>query len=322
MKKNTDNMNKNLTIIHHSKDLDGLSSGHSIRFLLESQHKDLRVEMVGWDYEDSIKIIEDELDMAEKIGSKIFITDISFPTEVMHRAKKLGAVWIDHHASAIENAQENQYSDMLGLRVDGVAACELVWKYFKKDVPKPITLLSKYDTFRKEDDWEKVLEFQQVMHDLAFDKKEITKSDWDQVFTLGDEYIDSLCGLGKKILKKKTKTLKDELITARVVEFEGLNFISKLGKGGSENFDSLEDAQAFDGMMIYSYCDENRVWRVSLRGFDHSPDLSKIARDYGGGGHKKACGFTLNQEQMTKVLEIKSPKKDKKRGLFNFLAEK
>ena len=62
--------------------------------------------------------------------------------------------WIDHHATAINASEENGYTDIPGARVNGVAACELTWRYYHSDVfvpvPMSVRLLSLYDTWTKD----------------------------------------------------------------------------------------------------------------------------------------------------------------------------
>ena len=48
-----------------------------------------------------------------------------------------------------------------------------------------------------------------------------------------------------------------------------------------------------DFALIWYYCHESLMTKVSLRSFHDNVDVSEIAKEFGGGGHKKAAGFTL-----------------------------
>jgi nanoRNase/pAp phosphatase (c-di-AMP/oligoRNAs hydrolase) len=48
-----------------------------------------------------------------------------------------------------------------------------------------------------------------------------------------------------------------------------------------------------DFALIWYYDHDAKRTRVSLRSFHEHVDVSEIAKDFGGGGHKKAAGFTL-----------------------------
>ena len=47
----------------------------------------------------------------------------------------------------------------------------------------------------------------------------------------------------------------------------------------------------FAMIWYYDHCD--RIIKVSLRAFHDTIDVSEIAKKFGGGGHRKAAGFTL-----------------------------
>ena len=47
---------------------------------------------------------------------------------------------------------------------------------------------------------------------------------------------------------------------------------------------------------------EDEITKVSLRAFHESVDVSEIAKNFGGGGHKKAAGFTLPKEKHIEEL--------------------
>jgi len=48
-------------------------------------------------------------------------------------------------------------------------------------------------------------------------------------------------------------------------------------------------------------------WRVSLRSGDGEPDVSAIAREQGGGGHRSAAGFstTMSIDELFAWLEAR-----------------
>ena len=48
-----------------------------------------------------------------------------------------------------------------------------------------------------------------------------------------------------------------------------------------------------DVAMIWYYDHNDRVIKVSLRSFHDTVDVTEVAKKFGGGGHKKASGFTL-----------------------------
>ena len=62
-----------------------------------------------------------------------------------------------------------------------------------------------------------------------------------------------------------------------------------------------------DFAMIWYYDHEDKRIKVSLRSFHDTVDVSEIAKKFGGGGHKKAAGFTLNGD--TQIEDLFQDKK-------------
>jgi oligoribonuclease NrnB/cAMP/cGMP phosphodiesterase (DHH superfamily) len=55
----------------------------------------------------------------------------------------------------------------------------------------------------------------------------------------------------------------------------------------------LKNGNLPDFGVVWNYNVDTQAWFVSLRGHDNSPDLSVIAKHFGGGGHEKASGFRI-----------------------------
>ena len=52
-------------------------------------------------------------------------------------------------------------------------------------------------------------------------------------------------------------------------------------------------AKDCDFAMIWYYDHDDCIYKCSLRAFHDTMDVSEIAKQYGGGGHRKAAGFVL-----------------------------
>ena len=52
-------------------------------------------------------------------------------------------------------------------------------------------------------------------------------------------------------------------------------------------------APACDFALIWYYDHAIQECKVSLRAFHDNIDVSEVSKKFGGGGHKKAAGFTL-----------------------------
>ena len=51
-----------------------------------------------------------------------------------------------------------------------------------------------------------------------------------------------------------------------------------------------------DFAVIWYYDHQDKINKVSLRAFHDTLDVSEIAKQFGGGGHKKAAGFQISGE--------------------------
>ncbi len=287
-------MNSTL-VITHSADLDGLCSQAIARRALGDQS-----DYLGWDYGDDIP------DTTKY--SRVFLIDISFPPpEMLKLVSKL--VWIDHHQSAIK---ENPiyYG---GLRIDGVAACRLAWQWFfgdpkatkadyverKVSEPYAVQLLGEFDIWCHTN--EDTVPFQYAM------QAEITP-DWPALFaadkpvygeivsSVKPDVITPLLVKGRAItqyLKVTQAQLSNE--AGYDADFEGLKFrVLNTPQKGSLQFDASIKPH-HDGCLRYYW--DGQTWGCSLYGVAHKKDvdLSVIAKKYGGGGHKQACGCTFDQ---------------------------
>lgn len=92
--------------------------------------------------------------------------------------------------------------------------------------------------------------------------------------------------------------------------WEGKRFCAiNTTRAQSQTVDTVFDRSIHDAVLVYVY-DPSGVWKVSMYSSNmmgeedkKNLDLSPIARKYGGGGHKGACGFSCKQLPFN-VLDI------------------
>jgi uncharacterized protein len=258
---------------YHS-DLDGWCSGAIIKMI----HP--QCEMIEITYGQSIDGIVFES------GETIFVVDFSFPNDIMQMFnEKHDLVWIDHHKTAIE-AIENP-GEIEGLRTIGLAGCELTWAYLHpaEKYPEIVRLLGRYDVWDKSvpEAWPFQLAAQLNLPDP---KEEMFG--WENMLT--SDNVEAWIKIGEKLKEYQDKQNSHYAKwQSYEVEFEGLRFVVMNRMRGSGLFDSVYDESKHDGMLAYMFTGE--VWSYSLYGTKEDVDLSEIAKKYGGGGHKNACGF-------------------------------
>lgn len=290
---------KNL-IIYHSADFDGILSREVCLYFLGHD-----TEAAGWDYGQPVPATRDPLDTYDKI----YMVDISVEKLLDDPALEKKIIWIDHHKSAIDR-WPNKFP---GLQRDGTAACELCWDYFNdgKDfpvLPELIRLASIYDVWKKDHP-----DFDRAKN-LQFGLRAIGQDQFNGLvhyqLACGPEadvnrlYLNPVIELGVSI-RNYCQKQNDEYSKAyaHTIEWEGLKFCA-LNIGQRGNSDLLLGGILPEHDACFAWRWDGKEVMVSLyhiAGKEHH-DLSLIAKKYGGGGHRGACGFRINLVKLEKIL--------------------
>lgn len=281
-----------MIVIYHSRDLDGYCSGAICK------KKYPEAKLIGYDYGQAIPY--DELSP----GEPIIMVDVSLPMDEMGKLAEYTNwhfTWIDHHASAIKDFEDYKSKKVTiwpSILEDGISACEGAWKYLfpNEEIPLAVKLLGEYDTWRNQDNvrWEnEILPFQ---YGMRLDIK--SAEDFPQLLfqKSGNTLLSETKLRGKTIFEYQRSQNEIAMRGSFDFEFEGLRILACNGGGfNSQAFESKWDEEKYDAMMPFKY--DGKKWIFSLY-TTKDIDLSIIAKKYGGGGHKKACGFTLTTEQL------------------------
>lgn len=280
-------------IIYHSKDCDGHCSAAIVKkYLLEQGYNDIEINMIPWDYGDPSPI---------QVDGDIYIVDLSLPeNDMIALRSNIGDVtWIDHHKSAIQDSI-GKWDWFEGIRRIGDSAAKLCWEYFYPDaeLPSLVYYVDRYDVWKKDDgsiiNWEQVMQMQWGIRSNLKDPSDLSYYlDWEDM-------LDSNVGIHQDIIIDGITTynfIKDQnKIKAKRafdLSFEGLKFCA-LNEGGNSEVVASVVTKDHDAIMMFRY--DGIKWNVSMYGnelSDNQVDLSVIAKKFGGGGHAKACGFSL-----------------------------
>jgi uncharacterized protein len=307
------------------------NSRHTIKDL-DSEYKEGKLSInndelhfKGWNYGDSIP------DLSEY--DKVIMCDISFPKEEMQSIqKRIGSnfIWIDHHISAMKEVQElfpvgNGWLDAK------FAACELTWKYFfsnsivkfgeveeQEHIPEIVRLLGRYDCFghKGTEEEQYVLEFQYGARSVISNYEEayrylILNMDSYQgnsaliiadIYKKGRLIYNYLCVEAKQVYKNGFQIIliehkDDTFLYEQVKKFICFN----KERFNPINFNIDYHKDGYDGAACFWYTDG--VWKFSLYNDNGNVDVSSIAKQFKGGGHKGASGFVLNSEQFLDLIK-------------------
>lgn len=302
-------------VIHHSADFDG-------QFCREIARKFLPgAELVGWNFGDPPITIERVANKTIYVMDlpidRVFGMDFVKNPESKEGSDWSGIIWIDHHKTSIASHPTN----IPGYRIDGVAACRLAWQWFtivdgntppvgaeigipirpagvlpmiqdfkNREVNEPLAvrLAGEYDIWDKRDPNAELFQF-------GLRSRELVPEYWEGLLgERGEGYTDTLLLAGVPLQYAREVEYRDVIQQQGFdIYFEGLAFLAC----NSHELDIR--SQLFeagikphhDALMGFTFTGKD--WRISLYGVPHKPDidLSVIAAQFGGGGHKQACGF-------------------------------
>lgn len=266
----------------HSADLDGHSSGAIVR----RAHPGC--ELRGINYGDVFPW--DEIQ-----GRDVIMVDFSLqPFDQMIRLKEEAAslVWIDHHKSALAEAEAAGF-ECDGVRNTKQAACELAWRHLLPDelMPDAVYLLGRYDVWDHTDGRTLPFQYGLRLHEtVPTDTTCAEYGLWSLAF-MGGRFISEVMGEGGTVLRYVEK---DNAVyagaSAFATELDGLRVLAvNKGLTNSQLFDSVWDPASYDAMAPFSY--RGGVWHVSLYTTHDDVDVSAVAAGRGGGGHAQAAGF-------------------------------
>lgn len=273
--------------IYHVADHDGKGSAAIVKRVFPD------AELCGLNHDMDIPY-----DLIE-CHDKIVVCDISLPLEYMFKLSETkDFTWIDHHISVIEeyeNAMANgEHDPIKGLRRSGTAAIELTWEYFHPNeaLPEGVKLLAMNDVYDLSDD--RVFPFE-----YAFQSFGVNRPDdpiWDEVFNSTLD-INLTVQKGEAIMSwiniRNYRLVRGISFTS---SYKGLKCIcANMPQGKSMFFDSLPHIRTFD-FMVNFFMNKKNQWNLSFYTYKDNVDVSKIAAEFGGGGHQKAAGASSLKE--------------------------
>ena len=219
-------------------------------------------------------------DVKDKV---VAILDFSFDNATTKQMIEdaAGLIVIDHHKSAIVELHDisNTIFDMTK------SGAILSWEFFHpgKESPKFIEYIQDRDIWKWELPYSR--EFAAAFDMVPFDFEEFEKFEDDSVFDDAVKRGSYILAYSKSVVKKvceKASTRKYKGLDVLVVN--SCHWISEIGARLSTDCDFA---------MIWYYDLDDKIIKVSLRSFHDAVDVSELAKEFGGGGHRKAAGFQM-----------------------------
>ena len=229
----------------------------------------------------------------------VFFADFSFDPdkmiEIKNKAKSL--IIIDHHVSA-----ERKLANLKGVAYDEFvydvnhSGAYLSWKYLfgDKNIPNLINCIEDYDIWRHSiKDSGKIL-----LYVDSFDySEELWKTFITDLEPDSEKYNDILLQ-GSAIERFKNMTLNKLLPKEHKLMIGGFEVPAINSSWG---FSELCGKICIDKPFAAVYYWDVDRYVFSLRSDENGEDVTKIASIYGGGGHKRASGFSVPNLEKLKI---------------------
>lgn len=248
-------------------------------------------------------------------GRHVYMVDFSYKPEVLKEILKVcdGLTIIDHHKSAIEAIQGDEElsnliknTEALALDTDEPAiwfhysldkcGATLAWDYWEESfkqagVERPLLL----GHIEDRDLWRFKLPNTREIQANVF-SYEYTFENWDKLMAAGQLELLQMTVAGAAIERKHHKDIKELLnVCQRTLCIAGYDVpVASLPYIFSSDAAHAMAKSHKDGTEFAACYWDTPTHRVfSLRSCDNGMDVSAIAEEYGGGGHKNAAGFRV-----------------------------
>ena len=230
----------------------------------------------------------------------VAIVDFSFKRSIMKdicRVARYVRV-IDHHKTAIRDLEglEAEVDNYIGFFDIERSGAQLVWDLIYPGISRPwfIDIIADRDLWK----WE--------IPDSKYIGKALYHRDWytfqkmEYIMELPPDTTKALkCELtkeGRFISAREKRDIDYACGTAILCEFEGYKVkLTSCHPTLRSEVGNILSSNGCDFAATWRYDFLSDSWWMSLRGSNKSSlDLAKICEKFGGGGHPKACGFTIH----------------------------
>jgi oligoribonuclease NrnB/cAMP/cGMP phosphodiesterase (DHH superfamily) len=233
-------------------------------------------------------------------------------------------IWIDHHRTALMMEEEEPgLKDVLGIREEGKAGCELCWEYyFTEKMPELIRLLGRYDIWDQTNmsEWDdKLVPLQMFLK--ASDHSPSKNIDyWEEHIedALKDPDMEAF-GLAEEIAEGRHYQKYQENQDTRTLKSRGFHgtfaghkafFVNYMGN--SQMFEKNCRDLDVDLFVTFVYS-KGHYWTIGVYTFEdkgiHCGELCKKLGEAGprpsGGGHPGAAGFQCDWDYFWSLIETK-----------------
>lgn len=221
-------------------------------------------------------------------GRDVYLVDFSYKRPIVEqlREKANRVVLIDHHKSALDDLmpliESRLIESLVSLEHSGAV---LVWRWFHGNLTAPPKFL---EHIEDRDLWRFALPFTREINATLYSYP----FSFDVFDELSAAPIDRLITEGTALTRAHNKTV-DQIVRSnpRMMVIGGHNVCVRNVAPQFQSDVGNITAKGAPFSAMYQDTAEGRIF--SLRSVDGGLDVSEIAKQYGGGGHKHAAGFKV-----------------------------
>ena len=229
-------------------------------------------------------------------GKTVYMFDFSYKRKVLEQLRRDAASLLvfDHHKSAQEDLKGLDYC-MFDMERSGA---QLAWDFWMNTKPRHWLV----DYTATKDLWKWDLPSSHEVND-AICSYPMTIETWEELYKRS---VDSMIVEGQVVGRFKKKMIEEAVNNAYEIEMAGHKILCanvSTKEITSEVGHELCKGKPFAAIWVDHH--GKRYW--GLRSDDNGADVSKIAEEYGGGGHFSASGFVedLGMDAVDGTLEDK-----------------
>lgn len=220
----------------------------------------------------------------------VVFVDFCYPKDVMEKIADLASTLliIDHHKTAAATISDMASRPDVGCSFNlEKSGAVLAWEYFhpEEKVPRLLQHIQDRDLWRFALDHTREISAALYSYPFDFDL-------WNKLVHRCEKNSMELVDEGKPIIRAQMKHIADFLTyTSHLIVIGGYEVpaVTVPFMWASEAGNILCKGSPFSAC----YYKNKDGWKFSLRSTDEGVDVSEVAQQYGGGGHRNAAGFTV-----------------------------
>lgn len=300
----------NTHVIYHANCKDGLAAAFVAHCSLLEMDRAYNAFPMNYDKVDKIY----DIPMSEE--DEVFILDFSLPNEmVLELCTKVSKVIIlDHHKSAIEKLYKLPKLTNLEMVLDNDrSGAVITFEYFENMNFNPLEKEFFY-YIQDRDLWQWKLEHsKEVSAYLALKVEDNNIDSMANAYWKFQDEKEQLITIGKTCIEMINKQVSKKVRQCIDLELCGVNFKCI---NANENISELGNAicNRYNQPALIYFIEDYSKLVLCFRSLNNLADVSKVAEQFGGGGHYCASGATTTINIFESILSQNKLKMEKKNG--------